>query len=89
MSEIDDYLENVEESCGEDSQFIVTFKHDKRAEAKTKILQRAEIHNAVHQTVYELEFQNNPFRLYGTGKVIFRNLKDQNELRILLADLLL
>ena len=89
MSEIDDYLEKVEETCGEDRQFIVTFKHDKRAEAKTKILQRAEIHKAVHQTVYELRFQNISFRLYGTGKVIIRNLKDQNELRTLLAGLLL
>ena len=89
MSEIDDYLEKVEETCGEDRQFIVTFKHDKRAEAKTKIMQRAEIHKAVHQTVYELAFQNISFRLYGTGKVIFRNLKDQNELRTLLAVLLL
>ena len=89
MSEIDDYLEKVEETCGEDRQFIVTFKHDKRAEAKTKILERVKKQKIVQQTVYELTFQNISFRLYKSGKVIFHNLKDQKELRTVLANLLL
>ena len=49
MSDVQDYLARVEETCGEDRQFIVTFKHGKRAEAKTKILER------VKKTIREIK----------------------------------
>jgi TATA-box binding protein (TBP) (component of TFIID and TFIIIB) len=39
--------------------------------------------------VFELAFKNYSFRLYGSGKAIFRGLKSKEELRALISELLL
>jgi hypothetical protein len=89
MASIDDYVARIEETCGEEKDFIVIFKYDKKEEAMTKILQKAKREKAVSTIIFELTFQNTSFRLYGTGKAIFRNLKDKNKLQEVLSDLLL
>jgi len=38
--------------------------------------------------VFELSFKDFSFRLYGSGKAIFRDLKDRDELDALLSELL-
>lgn len=89
MVSIDDYVARIEETCGEEKDFIVILKYDKKEEAITKILQKAKKEKAISTIIFELTFQNTSFRLYGTGKAIFRNLKDKNELQKVLSDLLL
>jgi hypothetical protein len=89
MASIDDYVTRIEQTCGEEKDFIVLFKYDKKEEAITKILQKAKKEKAISTIIFELTFQNTSFRLYGTGKAIFRNLKDKNELQKVLSDLLL
>jgi hypothetical protein len=89
MASVDDYVARIEQTCGEEKDFIVIFKYDKKEEAITKILQKAKKEKAVSTIIFELTFRNTSFRLYGTGKAIFRNLKDKNELQKVLSDLLL
>jgi ribonuclease HIII len=89
MSTVEDYVARVEETCGEEKHYIVTFKYDKRNEAIKKILKKAKAEKSISQIIFELTFENVSFRLYGTGKAIFRNLKDKEELQKVLADLLL
>lgn len=89
MSAVEDYVARIEETCGEERDFVVIFKYDKKDEAITKILQKAKMEKSISRIIFELTFQNVSFRLYGTGKAIFRNLKDKSELEKVLADLLL
>jgi len=89
MVTIEDYVARIEETCGEEKNFIVIFKYDKKEEAVANILKRAKTEKSISAIIFELTFKNVSFRLYGTGKAIFRNLKDKNELKNVLSDLLL
>jgi len=89
MVTIEEYIARIEETCGEEKDFIVIFKYDKKEEAVTKILKKAKTEKSISAIIFELTFKGVSFRLYGTGKAIFRNLKDKSELQNVLIDLLL
>jgi len=89
MSTVEDYVARIEETCGEEKQFIVIFKYNSKNRAIAKILDKAKVEKSISRIIFELTFGEVSFRLYGTGKAIFRNLKDKEELRRVLADLLL
>jgi ArsR family metal-binding transcriptional regulator len=89
MVTIEDYVARIEGTCGEDKDVIVIFKYDKKDEVIAKILKKANLKKSISSIIFELTFQNISFRLYGTGKAIFRNLKDKSELQNVLTDLLL
>ena len=89
MASVEDYVARIEETCGEERDFIVIFKYDKREEAVAKILKKAKIEKSISAIIFELTFKGVSFRLYGTGKAIFRNLKEKSELQNVLTDLLL
>jgi hypothetical protein len=89
MTSIEDYVARIEETCGKEKDFIVIFKYDKKEQAVAKILGKAKIEKSISAIIFELTFNDVYFRLYGTGKAIFRNLKDKSELQNILVDLLL
>jgi len=89
MTPIDDYVARIEETCGKERDFIVILKYEKKDEAIAKILKKAKIQKSISSIIFELTFKNVSFRLYGTGKAIFRNLKDKSVLQDVLVDLLL
>jgi len=89
MGAIEDYVARIEETCGEERDFVVVFKYDKKSEVMAKILQKAKVQKSISRIIFELTFKDVSFRLYGTGKAIFRNLKDKDELKNVLSDLLL
>ncbi len=85
---IEDYIATIEEACGEEKDFIVVFKHDKKGEAIEKILSRAKIEKTIAGLVFDLKFKTVSLRLYKTGKAIFKKLRDKNELKEVLTALL-
>jgi hypothetical protein len=89
MVKIEDYVARIEETCGEERDFIVILKYDKKEEAINKILKKAKVERSISAIIFELSFRGVSFRLYGTGKAIFRNLKDKSVLQNVLTDLLL
>jgi hypothetical protein len=89
MVTIEDYVARIEETCGEERDFIVILKYDKKEEAINKILKKAKVERSISAIIFELSFKGVSFRLYGTGKAIFRNLKDKSVLQNVLTDLLL
>jgi hypothetical protein len=89
MVTIEDYVARIEETCGEERDFIVILKYDKKEEAISRILKKAKIEKSISAIIFELKFKGISFRLYGTGKAIFRNLKDKSVLQSVLTDLLL
>jgi hypothetical protein len=88
MNSVEDYVVTIEETCGEERHFVVVFRHDKKDEAAAKILKKAKVEKSISRIIFELSFEDISFRLYGTGKAIFRNLKHKEALLKVLADLL-
>ena len=88
MVAIEDYVARIEETSGKEKDFIVIFKYDKKEQTIAKIMKKTKIEKSISAIIFELTFKDVSFRLYGTGKAIFRNLKDKSELQNVLADLL-
>ena len=89
MATIDDYVSRIEGTCGAESDVIVVLKYEKKDEAIANILKKATLKNKIAEIIFELTFQDMSFRLYSSGKAIFRGVKNKQELNELLAKLLL
>ena len=89
MASIDDYVSRIEGTCGAESDVIVVLKYEKKDEAIANILKKATLKNTIAGIIFELNFQDMSFRLYSSGKAIFRGAKNKQELNELLAKLLL
>ncbi|HYA78644.1 MAG TPA: hypothetical protein VEF91_08015 [Verrucomicrobiae bacterium] len=89
MATVEDYVARIEGTCGEEKDVIVVFKYDKKDEVIARILKKAQLKNTVAGIIFELTFQETSFRLYSSGKAIFRSIKNKQELNNLLANLLL
>ena len=89
MGTIEDYVARIEETCGEDKGAVVTLKYDKKDEAIAKILKKAKLKKSLSGIIFELEFQGISFRMFSSGKAIFKGVKNKEALHDLLAALLL
>ena len=89
MSSLEDYVARVEGTCGEEKDVIVVFKYEKKDEAIAKILKKAQLKNTIAGIIFELTFENYSFRVYASGKAIFRSIKNREELNQILKSLLL
>ena len=89
MLKLEDYVARVENTCGEEKSVIVTFKYGKKTEIIKKILERAEIKRSLAGIIYELSYQGKSFRLFSSGKVIFKKIKKKETISKVLEELLL
>ena len=89
MPTVEDYVARIEGTCGAEKDVIVVFKYEKKEEAVARILKKAELKNSLSGIIYELTFQGVSFRVYSSGKAIFRSIKNKEELNKILASLLL
>ncbi len=89
MATVEDYVARIEETCGEDKGSVVTLKYDIKSEAIDKILKKAKLKKSLSGIIFELEFQGISFRLFSSGKAIFKGVKNKEALHDLLAALLL
>ena len=89
MATVEDYVARIEGTCGEEKDVIVVFKYDKKDEAIAQILKKAKLKNTIAGIIFELTFQDTSFRLYTSGKAIFRSIKNKEELNQILKALLL
>ncbi len=89
MATVNDYVSRIEGTCGAESDVIVVLKYEKKDEAIANILKKATLKNKIAGIIFELTFQDVSFRLYSSGKAIFRGIKSKTELTQILAELLL
>ena len=89
MSTVEDYVARIEGTCGEEKDIIVIFKYDKKDEAVARILKKAQLKNSLAGIIFEVAFRDVSFRVYSSGKAIFRGIKNKEALRDILAALLL
>jgi hypothetical protein len=89
MSTVTDYVSRIEGTCGAESDVIVNFKYEKKDEAIAAIMKRATLKNTIAGIIFELTYEGVSFRLYASGKAIFRGMKSKTELMDYLVKLLL
>jgi ribonuclease HIII len=89
MSTVSDYVARIEGTCGAESDVIVVFRYEKKDEALANIRKRATLKNTLAGVISEMNFEGVSFRLYTSGKAIFRGVKTKQELMEYLAKLLL
>jgi len=89
MAGVEDYIARIEETCGEEKHFIVFLKYEKRDEALAKILKRAVIEKSISSIIFEIKFNGFSVRVYASGKLLFKGLKDKSLLSNVLSALLL
>ena len=88
MPTVEDYVARIEETCGEEKGVIVTFKYDKKDEAIAKIRNKAQLKNSLSGIIFEFAFRGISFRVFSSGKAIFKGI-NKEALHDLLAALLL
>jgi hypothetical protein len=88
MSTVSDYVATIEGICGAETDVIVTFKGDKKDIALNNIIKHCSVKKSVSGFMFELEFQNVTFRLFRSGRAVFRGIKDKKELNRILSALL-
>jgi len=84
-----EYVARIEGACGEEKDVVVTFKYDKKEEVIDKIKKKAELRSSLAGIVFDMMFNDVSFRVYKSGKAIFRGVKSREELDSLLDRLLL
>ena len=89
MATVEDYVARIEGTCGAEKDVIVVFKYEKKDEAIAVILKKATLKNNIAGIIFDLTFQDNSFRVYSSGKAIFRSIKNKQDLNNILANLLL
>ena len=89
MAAVEDYVARIEGTCGAEKDLIVIFKYDKKDEAISRILKKAQLKNSLSGIIFELSFRDISFRVYTSGKAIFRSIKSKEALHEILAALLL
>ena len=89
MPAMEDYVARIEGTCGEEKAVIVTFKYDKKDEAIAKISKKATLKNSIAGIITEFAFQDISFRVYSSGKAIFKGMKSKEALKAILSALLI
>ena len=89
MATVEDYVARIEGACGAEKDVIVIFKYEKKDEALANIFKKAELIRSLAGIIHEFTYKNNTFRVYSSGKAIFRSIKNKEELNDILMALLL
>lgn len=89
MATVEEYVSRIEETCGEEKHFIVFLKYEKKKEAINKILAKTKMEKSISSIIFELNFKGLPIRVYSSGKILFKNIKDKTALTNILSELLI
>ncbi|MEM2584585.1 MAG: hypothetical protein QXU42_01700 [Thermoproteota archaeon] len=87
---IEDYVSRIEEACGvaKTKDYVVILKHEKRGEALKKVLDKSTIITEIRGVAVKANFKDREFTLFMNGRLMFKSLRDKEELNTLLMELL-
>ena len=89
MPVVEDYVARIEGTCGDEKGAVVTFKYDKKDEAIARISKKATLKSSIAGIITEFVFQDISFRVFSSGKAIFKGVKNREALQEILSALLL
>jgi len=83
-----EYVSRLEEACGEEKDYIVILRLEKRNEALKKILSKGETIRSFSQILTKIRFKGKILNVFKTGKLVVKDVKSKEELEVLLSELL-
>jgi ribonuclease HIII len=86
---IEDYVNRIEEACGEEKDTIVLFKHSKKEEAIKKILSKMELEKSISNILFSGKFKDKKINLFKTGKLVIKGIHGKKEIEDFLNELLI
>ncbi|MCW3999195.1 MAG: hypothetical protein NWE93_03050 [Candidatus Bathyarchaeota archaeon] len=89
MSTLTEFIKVIHGVCGGETELVVILREDTKDLATSTILARCTLKRSFSNYMFELEFESVTFRLFVSGRVIFRGVKDRAELDRILSGLLL
>lgn len=86
---IEDYVSRIEEACGvsKTKDYVVILKHDKREDALKKIIEKIKVLAEVRGVAVKASFMNREFTVFMNGRLMFKSLRDKEELNNILGRL--
>jgi len=87
---IESYIARVEEACGsaKTKDYIVILRFDKRNEAVNRVLKRVKVLREVKGVLVKASCNGTNFTMFMNGRIVFKSLKDREELDAVLEHLL-
>ncbi|MBO3769405.1 MAG: hypothetical protein JTT15_03255 [Candidatus Brockarchaeota archaeon] len=87
---VEEYVSRIEEACGtaKTKDYVVILKHEKREEALKKALDKSRIIAEIRGVAVKASFKDREFTLFMNGRLMFKSLKDREELNTILKELL-
>lgn len=82
------YVKDINEACGNVKEYVITLKYDKRDEAIQKLLSRSELVSRVSDLLIKARYKGKELSVVPSGKIVFRDVRDVEELRNVLIELL-
>jgi TATA-box binding protein (TBP) (component of TFIID and TFIIIB) len=89
MPAVEDYVARIEGTCGDEKGVVVTFKYDKKDEVIARISKKATLKKSIAGIITEFVFRDISFRVFSSGKAIFKGVKNKQALQEILSALLL
>ena len=89
LGKLSEYVTNLEATCGEERDFVVMLKYEKKDEAMKKIMERGKVLKSLSGIAFDISFKDISMRLYKTGKILIKKVKNKREAKKILSDLLL
>ncbi|MGQ9479314.1 MAG: hypothetical protein ACUVQ0_04730 [Thermoproteota archaeon] len=86
---IEDYVSRIEEACGagKTKDYVVIIKHDKKDEAVRMILDKVRVLTQIGKVAVKASFMNRELTVFMNGRLMFKSLKDRDELDSILRAL--
>jgi len=89
LGKLGEYVANLETTCGEERDFVVMLKYEKKEEAMKRIMERGKVLKSLSGMAFDISFKNVSMRLYKTGKILIKKMKNKKEAEEILSELLL
>jgi hypothetical protein len=81
-----EYVKNIEETCGDEREYVVILKHDKQEEALQKIVDKGKVLSTVAGALIKVKYKNKDLRMVG-NKILIKNIQSIDEAKDLLNEL--
>jgi hypothetical protein len=88
MPNVKECVAKVEGICGGETDVIVVLKPEKKDSAIDFVIKKCVVKKSAADFMFELEFEGLTFRVFRTGRMVFRGIKNKKELNRLLTALL-
>lgn len=85
---LEEYVNRLEEACGEGKDFIIVLKCGKREEAIKRILERSEVDCVLSGILTKARYKGREISVFTTGKLILKGVETRETVWRILEELL-